>query len=70
MDALMIYFLCVAGFFLLCPVIIIVDYIFRKSMNGRKKKRGAGSQLVDQKGIGNSTEDHCLLIGCLTKRQT
>ena len=28
MDALMIYFLCVAGFFLLCPVIIIVDYIF------------------------------------------
>ena len=24
----MIYFLCVAGFFLLCPVIIIVDYIF------------------------------------------
>ena len=28
MDALMIYFLCVAGFFLLCPVIIIVDCIF------------------------------------------
>ena len=28
MDALMIYFLCVAGFFLLCPVILIVDYIF------------------------------------------
>ena len=28
MDALMIYFLCVAGFFLLCPVIIIVAYVF------------------------------------------
>ena len=28
MDALMIYFLCVAGFFLLCPVIIIVASIF------------------------------------------
>ena len=28
MDALMIYFLCVAGYFLLCLVIIIVDDIF------------------------------------------
>jgi len=28
MDGLLIYFLCVAAFFLLCPVIIIVDYIF------------------------------------------
>ena len=28
MDALMIYFLCVAGFILLCSVIIIVAYVF------------------------------------------
>ncbi len=28
MDVLMIYFLCVAGFFLLCSVTIIVAYIF------------------------------------------
>ena len=28
MDVLMIYFLCVAGFFLLCSVTIIVAYVF------------------------------------------
>ncbi len=28
MAALMIYFLCVVGFFLLCSVIIIVAYVF------------------------------------------
>ena len=28
MDGLLIYFLCVAAFFLLCLVIIIVGYIF------------------------------------------
>lgn len=28
MDVLMIYFLCVVGFFLLCSVIIIVAYVF------------------------------------------
>ena len=39
MDALMIYFLCVAGFFLLCPVIIIVDYIFKEEYERKKEEK-------------------------------
>ena len=49
MDGLMIYFLCVAAFFLLCPVIIIVDYIFSDYRPNEAQKKAAWEEYERKK---------------------
>ena len=41
MDGLLIYFLCVAAFFLLCSVIITVTYIFSDYRPNEAQKKAA-----------------------------
>ena len=49
MDGLLIYFLCVAAFFLLCPVIITVTYIFSDYRPNEAQKKAAWEEYLRKK---------------------
>lgn len=54
MDGLMIYLLCVAAFFLLCPLIITVAYIFSDYRPNEAQKRPYGRNMRGRKKRGNA----------------
>jgi hypothetical protein len=49
MNGLMIYFLCVAAFFLLCSVIITVAYIFSDYRPNEAQKKAAWEEYERKK---------------------